>query len=125
VVDDSRDTAQSLACMVERWGHEVRVAYDGPAALAMARGQRPDVVLLDIGMPGMDGYEVARGLRECEGDEKLVLVAVTGYGQEEDRSLARAAGFDYHMVKPVDPRDLKELLAAWGAARQGPSGAAG
>jgi signal transduction histidine kinase/ActR/RegA family two-component response regulator len=125
VVDDSRDTAQSLACMVERWGHEVRVAYDGPSALAMARVQCPDVVLLDIGMPGMDGYEVARGLRECEPDEKLVLVAVTGYGQEEDRSLARAAGFDYHMVKPVDPRDLKELLAAWDAARQGPSGAAG
>jgi len=114
VVDDSMDTAQILACILERWGHEVVVTYDGPQAIEEAKARRPDVVLLDIGMPGMDGYEVARHLREAVGKEKVVLVAVTGYGREEDRSRAQEAGFDYHMLKPVDPEDLKILLASAG-----------
>jgi CheY-like chemotaxis protein len=118
VVDDCMDTAQSLALMLGRWGCEVRVVYDGPRALAEAEVRRPDVVMLDIGMPGMNGYEVAERLRQVEGGEDLVLVAVTGYGQDEDRARAREAGFDYHMVKPVDPADLKELLAAWQTLRK-------
>jgi signal transduction histidine kinase/ActR/RegA family two-component response regulator len=119
VVDDSKEAAQSLAFVLGRWGYEARVAYDGAEALEQAEARRPDVVLLDIGMPGMDGYEVARRLREREGGDKVVLVAVTGYGQEEDRRRAREAGFDYHMVKPVDPGDLRELLAVTeGAGRR-------
>jgi CheY-like chemotaxis protein len=94
------------------------VAYDGPEALAEAAARRPDVVLLDIGMPQMDGYEVARRLRQGAEGGKLVLVAVTGYGQEEDRRRAREAGFDYHMLKPVDPGDLRELLSATEGAAQ-------
>jgi signal transduction histidine kinase/ActR/RegA family two-component response regulator len=112
VADDSMETAQSLAGMLDGWGHEVRVTYDGPRAIEEARARTPDVVLLDIGMPGMDGYQVARRLREVVQDEKMVLVAVTGYSQEEDRLSARQAGFNFHMVKPVDPDDLKALLAA-------------
>jgi PAS domain S-box-containing protein len=111
VVDDSKEAAQSLAYVLGRWGYEARVAYDGPGALEQAKARRPDVVLLDIGMPRMDGYEVARRLRAREGGDKVVLVAVTGYGQDEDRRRAREAGFDYHMLKPVDPGDLRELLA--------------
>jgi signal transduction histidine kinase/ActR/RegA family two-component response regulator len=119
VVDDSKEAAQSLAYVLGRWGYEARVAYDGAAALERAKERRPDVVLLDIGMPGMDGYEVARQLRGREGGGKMVLVAVTGYGQDEDRRRAREAGFDYHMLKPVDPGDLKELLAVTeGAGRR-------
>jgi signal transduction histidine kinase/ActR/RegA family two-component response regulator len=121
VVDDSKEAAQSLAYVVGRWGYQARVAYDGAEALEQAEARRPDVVLLDIGMPQMDGYEVARRLREREGGGKVVLVAVTGYAQEEDRRRAREAGFDYHMVKPVDPGDLRELLAVTeGAGRRAP-----
>jgi PAS domain S-box-containing protein len=118
VVDDSKEAAQSLAFVLGRWGYEARVAYGGEEALAEAAARRPDVVLLDIGMPSMDGYEVARRLRQAEGGGKVVLVAVTGYGQEEDRRRAREAGFDYHMVKPVDPGDLRELLSAAEGAAQ-------
>jgi CheY-like chemotaxis protein len=117
VVDDSKEAAQSLAFVLGRWGYEARVAYGGEEALEEAAARRPDVVLLDIGMPSMDGYEVARRLREAQGGGKLVLVAVTGYGQEEDRRRAREAGFDYHMVKPVDPVDLRALLATAAAAQ--------
>jgi signal transduction histidine kinase/ActR/RegA family two-component response regulator len=109
VVDDSKEAAQSVALLLRRWGHDVRVAYDGQAALDEVQARRPDVVLLDIGMPGLDGYEVARRLRQTEAD-KLVLVALTGYGQEEERERARQAGFDYHVLKPVEPGDLKDLL---------------
>jgi two-component system CheB/CheR fusion protein len=119
VVDDSKEAAQSLAFVLGRWGYEARVAYDGPEALAQAQAHRPDVVLLDLGMPGMDGYEVARRLRGREGGSKVVLAAVTGYGAEEDRRRAREAGFDCYMLKPVGPGDLKELLAvSAGAGRQ-------
>jgi PAS domain S-box-containing protein len=112
VVDDNRDAVESMALLLEVWGHEVRTAYDGPAALALAAEYRPDVVLLDIGLPGMNGYEVAQRLRELPGLEKALLVAVTGYGQESDRQRARKAGFDRHLVKPVDPGALQNLLAA-------------
>ena len=90
---------------------EVRVAYDGPSALAIAPEYRPEVVVLDIGMPGMDGYEVARRLRARPEFVGTLLVALTGWGQEVDRQRSREAGFDKHLVKPVDPRDLHSLLA--------------
>jgi CheY-like chemotaxis protein len=92
------------------WGYEVRVAYDPYSALDDARAYPPQVVLLDIGMPGMDGYEVARRLRGQEQSKGALLVAVTGYGEDEDRHRALGAGFDYHLVKPADPQDLRELL---------------
>jgi two-component system CheB/CheR fusion protein len=120
VVDDNVDAADSLALLFKMGGREVRVAYDGPTALILARGFRPQVVLLDIGMPGMDGYEVARQLRRQAGTEGVVLIALTGWGREEDRRRSREAGFDHHVVKPVEPRVLEELIARAGPL---PSGA--
>ena len=111
VVDDNVDAAESLALLLRLSAHEVQVVHDGARALAAAPAFRPHVVLLDIGLPGMNGLEVARQLRrlpECDG---AMLVAVTGYGQEEDRQRSREAGFDCHLVKPVNPNDLQALLA--------------
>jgi CheY-like chemotaxis protein len=110
VVDDNHDVAKSLAMMLRLHGHEVRVAHDGFAALEIARTDRPDVVLLDLGMPGMDGYEVARRLRREPGLENALLAAVSGYGQEEDLRRTREAGFDDHLTKPVDMAQLQGLL---------------
>ncbi|MFL6292336.1 MAG: response regulator [Thermoanaerobaculia bacterium] len=115
VVDDNQDSADSLAVWLRLKGHEVRAAYDGPEALAAAREQRPDLVLLDIGMPGMSGYEVARRLRAHPDTRQTRLVAMTGWGQEEDRRQSREAGFDQHLVKPLEPRVLEELLAGLAA----------
>jgi two-component system CheB/CheR fusion protein len=110
VVDDNRDAADSLAMLLRLKGHDVVVAYDGPSALtAVTFG--PDLVLLDLGMPGMDGYEVARRLRQLPEGRGCLLAALTGWGQEEDRRRTREAGFDRHLVKPVDPVELTALLA--------------
>jgi PAS domain S-box-containing protein len=111
VVDDNLDSAESLATLLQFSGHEVRVAHDGPGALAAAKQFLPDVVLLDIGMPGMSGYQVARRLREEPALRHMTLVAQTGWGQEEDRRRAKDAGFDHHLVKPVVLRELHELIA--------------
>jgi CheY-like chemotaxis protein len=111
VVDDCPDTTAALAILLRCWSHDVRVAHDGPAALETAAGFRPDVVLLDVGLPGMDGYEVARRLRGEVGLARALLVAVTGYGQEADR-LSREAGCDRHLLKPVDLDALQGLLAS-------------
>ena len=111
VVDDNVDSAESLALLLQLEGHEVRIAHDGPSALAAAREERPEVVLLDIGLPaGMDGYEVAQRMRP--GLESAIIVAVTGFGQEEDRRRAADAGFDGHLVKPVDMPALRRLLSS-------------
>lgn len=110
VVDDNQDAAQSTAMLLELFGHEVRCAHDGPTALAVAEDFRPDAILLDIGLPGMNGYEVAEQLRRTPSTRGTLLIAVTGYGQPEDRSRARAAGFDHHVVKPVEPETLQALL---------------
>jgi signal transduction histidine kinase len=110
VVDDSMDAAKSLALLLRLAGHEVAVAHDGPTALKTADSFQPNLVILDIGLPGMDGYEVARLLRGQPPSPNLVLVALTGYGQEEDRRLSREAGFDHHLVKPVDPTELQRIL---------------
>jgi PAS domain S-box-containing protein len=112
VVDDNRDAAESLAELLALEGFETRLAYDGAATLAACRDLRPDVILLDIGLPGMDGYEIARQLRREYGRNHLVLVAMTGYGQAHYREWAVAAGFDHYLVKPVGAEALLELLAS-------------
>jgi two-component system CheB/CheR fusion protein len=115
-VDDHADAARSLAVLLRLWNHDVILARDGPAALAAAAEHHPDIVLLDIGLPGMDGYQVAQQLRKVPGMQKALLIAMTGYGQEQDRRLAREAGFDHHLVKPVDLEALQSLLAGAGTS---------
>jgi signal transduction histidine kinase len=112
VVDDSRDAAESLALLLERQGHEVRTAHDGPTALELAAEFLPEVVLLDIGLPGLSGYDVARRIREAPWSEGMALIALTGWGQESDRQRTREAGIAHHLVKPVDPVQLQKLILA-------------
>jgi CheY-like chemotaxis protein len=111
VVDDNRDGAQSLALMLDLEGHEVRTAADGLEALEIAEDFQPHVVLLDIGMPGIDGYETARRLRARPWAQTTLLCAQTGWGQEDDKRRARTAGFDRHLVKPIDPEEISRLVA--------------
>jgi PAS domain S-box-containing protein len=110
VVDDNRDTATSLALMLDLNGYEIRTASDGLEALGVAEDFRPEFVLLDIGMPRLDGYETARAIRSRPWGGSVTLLALTGWGQEEDKQRAREAGFDYHLTKPVDPQLLQQLL---------------
>jgi CheY-like chemotaxis protein len=110
VVDDCRDAADSLALLLKWWGFQTVVAYDGPSALAAALALPPVVVLLDLGLPGMDGYEVARRLRGRPGMGEALLVALTGYGQEEDVRRCHEAGCDLHLLKPCDPQELRRVL---------------
>jgi two-component system CheB/CheR fusion protein len=121
VVDDNRDSAESMALILRFLGHDVRTAHDGQAAVEAAAEYRPDVVLLDIGLPKMNGYDAARRIREQPGGARPVLVAMTGWGQEEDRLRAKEAGFDHHLVKPVEPRALQDLLAGLAAAGRPPA----
>jgi CheY-like chemotaxis protein len=114
VVDDNVDSAESVALLLQTMGQVVQTAYDGATALEAVESFGPDVVLLDIGLPGMDGYEVARELRR-RGLTDVILVALTGYGQQEDQARARAAGFDHHLVKPADVALLPELFASFRA----------
>ena len=109
VVDDNMDAANSLRLLLHSLGHETRIANDGAAALAIADEFRPNVVLLDIGMPGMNGYEVARRLRSRK-EGRVKIVAITGWGTEADRARSTDAGFDVHLVKPVDESDLRQIL---------------
>jgi CheY-like chemotaxis protein len=109
VVEDHPDSAASLSVLLELMGHDVRVAYTGPEAVALAAVWPPDVTISDIGLPGFDGFEVARRLRGRFGRGPL-LVALTGYGRDEDRRQSRDAGFDHHLVKPADPADLQRVL---------------
>jgi signal transduction histidine kinase len=109
VVDDNRDAAASLSMLLELKGHLVRSAFDGEHALKLAEDFRPDIVLLDIGMPKMNGYEACRRIRERAWGAQMTLIAVTGWGQEDDRRKSSAAGFDGHLVKPVEPETLEEL----------------
>ena len=112
VVDDNRDAAETLAELLELAGHDLRTAHDGLEAVEMAAEFRPDLVLLDIGLPRRNGYEVARKIREQSWGQGMVLVALTGWGQEEDRRRSREAGFDHHMIKPVGPDALMKLLTS-------------
>lgn len=111
VVDDNRDAATTLAMLLKTQQHEVHEAYDGLSALKAAIALQPDVVLLDIGLPGINGYELAQRLRSIAQTKDALLVAVSGYGQDEDRLKSRLAGFDFHLVKPVDPAMLRTIIA--------------
>jgi CheY-like chemotaxis protein len=112
VVDDNVDAAHMLHDLLAQLGHEAAVAHDGAAALVVAGAFQPDVAVLDIGLPAMDGYELARRLRAQRGASALRLIAVTGYGQDTDRMRAQAAGFDHHLIKPIAAEALVALLAA-------------
>jgi CheY-like chemotaxis protein len=112
MVDDCLDTTASMALLLGLWGHDARTAPDGPSALLLAEVYRPDVVLLDVGLPGMDGHQVALRLRGRLGLEAALLVAVSGYARAADCHRSLEAGCDLHWVKPVEPDDLRQLLAA-------------
>ncbi len=112
VVDDDPDGADSLAALLGLIGHETVVANDGLAALVLAETFRPDVVVLDLGMPGIDGFEVAERLRKTPSGKGLLLIAATGWGHPEDRRRSLAAGFDHHLAKPVDLHQLAEIIAS-------------
>jgi CheY-like chemotaxis protein len=119
VVDDNADAAESIAAYLRLEGHVVKTATDGADALASIEVFAPQVVVLDIGLPGLSGYDVARQLREQPTTRDALLIAVTGYGQKEDRVRALEAGFDSHFVKPADPRDLQSTIER---GRAGPAG---
>jgi signal transduction histidine kinase/CheY-like chemotaxis protein len=118
IVDDNNDSADTLAILLKLQGHEVVTAYNGPKELEMAREFRPNLILLDIGLPGMSGYEVAPSLRAIQGVANSMIIAMTGYGQESDRLRTRAAGFDYHLVKPVDALELARIMATERSAQR-------
>jgi CheY-like chemotaxis protein len=111
IADDNRDAADSLSMLLELAGHEVRVAHHGRAAVSLAQAFRPDIALLDIGMPDLSGYEVAQELRREPWGQEIQLIALTGWGQEKDRQQALDSGFDQHLTKPIDPDQLEALLA--------------
>lgn len=115
VVDDNHDVAESLAMLLEIEGHQVSIAHAGPAALEIARAERPEIIVLDIGLPGMNGYAVAQALRKNDALARTLVIAMTGYGQQADREQSRAAGFDEHLVKPVDYEVLRKLLSNYSA----------
>jgi len=110
VADDNEDSAQSFAMLLSFSGHEVRIAHDGAEALNTLREFRPDVAFLDIGMPGLTGYEVAQAVRAEPWGRQVTLIAVTGWGQPDDKLRARSAGFDQHLIKPIDPAEVDRLL---------------
>jgi CheY-like chemotaxis protein len=110
IVEDNLDTVHTLARLVQEMGHVADYAINGYAAMELARRFRPDFVLLDLGLPGMDGFDVCRRLKNEPGMERTRFIAITGYAQEEYRQRSRAAGFDLHLTKPLDPRVLEKLL---------------
>jgi len=111
VVDDNVDLAHGLAKLLQILGHQVQVAHDGPSGLDKAKQFNPEFILLDIGLPGMDGYQVAAHIRRDERTKDAVIVAISGYGEEEDRRRTKEAGFDHHLVKPIAWEDLIEILS--------------
>ncbi|HEX5270043.1 MAG TPA: response regulator [Gemmataceae bacterium] len=111
-MDDNCDAAESLALLLKALGHEATTAYDGPSAIEAARRVGPDLVLCDIGLPGLSGYKVAERLRTLPGFRDVRLVALTGFGTPDDRQRSRDAGFDDHLVKPVSPETLRKVLHA-------------
>ena len=116
IVDDQHDVADALALLVQTFGHDAEAAYDGAAGLAASRSKVPDVMFVDIGMPGMTGYELAKRVRRDRRLSQVQLVALTGYGRDEDRARALDAGFDLHLTKPVIDSTLQEVLATIASA---------
>jgi len=126
VVDDNRDAADTMTALLSAWGHEVRTLYDGQSVMSVVAEEQPNVVLLDIGLPKVNGYDLARELRRSESSRGTVLVAFTGYGQDDDRRRVREAGFDHHLLKPLDPEALEKIIdsvPATGAPHSAASGA--
>lgn len=121
VVDDNEDAANSIGKLMRRIGHDVRITYDGISALEIAREFQPEVILLDIGLPGIDGYETARRFR-ADFPANILLIALSGYGQEEDRQKTKAAGFNFHLIKPFDTQELRDIINAWPPAKNSPPG---
>ena len=111
IVEDNRDAAEMLNVLLKSWGQVTQVAYDGPSAVDEAVKFRPQVVLLDIGLPQLNGYEVALRLRQQPWGRQVVIIAVTGWGQQADRDRSAAAGIDHHLIKPVEPEALRSLLS--------------
>jgi CheY-like chemotaxis protein len=111
VVDDNRDSAQTLAMMLRLMGHQTTTAHDGPEAIEVAKEFQPEIILLDIGLPKMNGYEVCRRIRALDFGRSALIVALTGWGQDDDRRQSSDAGFDRHLVKPIDFTVLGELLS--------------
>jgi CheY-like chemotaxis protein len=111
VADDNVDAGESLAMLLQLDGHEVQLAHNGPEALALFERMGPEIAILDIGMPGLSGYEVAQRIRARQRDQHVTLIAVTGWGQESDKARAAEAGFDHHFTKPVDLAALAALIA--------------
>jgi CheY-like chemotaxis protein len=118
VVDDNVDAADTVAMFLRLEGHSVETAHSGPEAVERAKAFEPDVVLLDIGLPGMNGFEVAKRLRALPATRHALVIALTGYGQKADQAQAQAAGFDHHLVKPADIEALAALIAQWLAGRE-------
>ena len=118
IVDDNLDAVTTMKLLLEIRGFEAATAANGPEALRLLPEFLPDVILLDIGLPGMDGYEIARRVRRMETGEEVKIIATTGYAHDEDRQLATEAGFDYHLTKPVNFKTLEELLNRIRAARR-------
>jgi PAS domain S-box-containing protein len=121
VVDDNVDAAITVSALLKAWGHEVQTVYSGPSALEAVRSFRPEFILLDIGLPGMSGYDVAKNLRAQSSGQGVIIAALTGYGQDADRERAWEAGFDYHLTKPPDPGILESLLISPRSRAQGSS----
>jgi CheY-like chemotaxis protein len=111
IVEDNADARDSLSLFLQLAGHDVQTAEDGPRGLDKVHTFRPDVAVIDVGLPGIDGYAVARAIRERPDGRSMCLIALTGYGQAEDQRRALAAGFDIHLTKPIDPAKIQELLA--------------
>ena len=118
VVDDNRDTADSLALLINAFGYETKAVYDGQQAIEQAREFLPDMALIDIGMPGLNGYETVEQIRKQRGSAEIVLVAVTGWSRPEDKKRAYECGFDLHVAKPMSPQTLRELLGLLDPARR-------
>lgn len=117
IVEDNRDTARTLQLVLRRYGHDVEVAHTGRAGVEAARAWRPEVLLCDLGLPEMDGFEVANAVRQDPLMSSMRLIAITGYGRPEDRRRSREAGFELHMTKPVDPKELQLILAQTNGVR--------
>jgi two-component system CheB/CheR fusion protein len=118
IIEDNRDLAGVLAALLQRAGHEVQVAHDGAAGLAIAERMRPEIVVLDLGLPVLDGFEVARRLRQIPDLAPLVIIAMSGYGSENDREKSKQARIDHHLVKPKDVEKIETLIASLGARQR-------